>query len=77
MQKTEILNESIGLGMGYSYLMLVNIVSERKERHYIGMTIVAIGCAFNIASEAKKSNNESTFGSPVDRAVLSKSVTRN
>ena len=40
VQKTEILNESIGLCMGYSYLMLVNIVSERKERHHIGMTIV-------------------------------------
>ena len=36
----EIVNEAIGLSMGYCYLMLINIVSERIKRHWLGMVIV-------------------------------------
>ena len=40
LKTTEIINETIGLVMGYSYLMLVNIVSDSKLRNYIGLSIV-------------------------------------
>ena len=40
LKTTEITNESIGLVMGYSYLMLMNIVSDSKLRNYLGLSIV-------------------------------------
>ena len=38
---TEVINESIGLIMGYCYLMLMNIVSESEIRKWLGLSIVA------------------------------------
>ena len=37
---TEVINESIGLIMGYCYLMLMNIVSESETRNWLGLSIV-------------------------------------
>ena len=45
LKTTEVINESIGLIMGYCYLMLINIVSERIKRHWLGMVIVIAALA--------------------------------